>query len=106
LIASWLGMQLVHELGHVMAAYATGGSVERVVLHPLELSRTDLARNPRPLAVASAGPLGGAGLFLWHGQGNHFGLGHTADEVSVVAIAVTTISCVILIAIGCATGRA
>jgi hypothetical protein len=175
LIASWLGMQLVHELGHVTAAYATGGAVERVVLHPLELSRTDFISNPRPLAVASAGPVGGAaipllvwalslgagaslsylarffsgfclvangayvgagafgrigdgatmlahgapgwalflfalltvplGLFLWHGQGGHFGLGPTAEEVSVVAIAVTTISCVILIAIGCATGR-
>ena len=34
-LLSWLLMQAVHELGHVAAALATGGSVERVVLHPL-----------------------------------------------------------------------
>jgi len=175
LMASWLGMQLVHELGHVMAAYATGGAVERVVLYPLELSRTDFKSNPRPLAVVWAGPAGGAaipllvwalslgaraslsylarffagfclvangayigagafgaigdgatmlahgapgwalclfalltvplGFFLWHGQGAHFGLGPAAREVSDEALAVTSASCAILIAIGCATPR-
>ena len=148
---SWLGMQAVHELGHVVGAYATGGRVARVVLHPLRLSRTDLAQNPRPLVVAWAGPLGGVlgplglwgiaavsrgdwaflprffagfcavangayigcgafawigdaqqlrqhgapvpllagfgivcvalGLWLWHGQGRHFGLGPNRNEV-------------------------
>jgi hypothetical protein len=64
LIASWLGMQAVHELGHVAGAFATGGRVERVVLDPLSLSRTDLADNPSPLAVAWAGPLVGVLLPL------------------------------------------
>lgn len=50
-------MQQVHELGHVLGAVATGGQVERVVLHPLTISRTDLAANPRPLVVAWAGPV-------------------------------------------------
>jgi hypothetical protein len=62
LIASWLGMQAVHELGHVVGAFGTGGRVERVVLDPLSLSRTDLADNPSPLAVAWTGPL--VGVFL------------------------------------------
>jgi hypothetical protein len=53
-------MQAVHELGHVVAAWLTGGRVERVVLHPLTISRTDLADNPRPLVVAWAGPVFGA----------------------------------------------
>jgi len=56
-VAAWLGMQQVHELGHVLGAVATGGEVERVVLHPLTISRTDLADNPQPLLVVWAGPL-------------------------------------------------
>ena len=59
-LGSWLGMQAVHEAGHVLGAWATGGRVDRVVLHPLTISRTDLADNPRPLAVAWAGPVVGA----------------------------------------------
>jgi hypothetical protein len=67
LVASWLGMQLVHETGHVLGAFATGGSVERVVLHPLTISRTDLVDNPHPLAVVWAGPMFGAlaPLMFW-----------------------------------------
>ena len=57
---AWLLMQLVHECGHVLAAYASGGSVERVVLSPMIISRTDLATNPHPLFVAWSGALFGA----------------------------------------------
>ena len=68
LLGSWLAMQAVHELGHVLGAWLTGGRVVRVVLHPLTISRTDLAENPRPLAVAWSGPLFGAvtPVLLWH----------------------------------------
>ena len=59
LVGCWLGMQQVHELGHVLGAWSTGGRVLRVVLHPLTISRTDLAENPRPLIVVWAGPIGG-----------------------------------------------
>jgi hypothetical protein len=67
LACSWLGMQWVHEAGHVLAALATGGVVERVALHPLSISRTDVSVNPRPLLVAWAGPLFGflAPLVAW-----------------------------------------
>jgi hypothetical protein len=67
LLASWLGMQAVHELGHVCGALLTGGSVKRVVLHPFTISRTDLAENPAPLAVVWAGPLVGVllPLLIW-----------------------------------------
>ncbi len=58
----WLAMMAVHELGHVLAAYATGGTVTKVVLHPLAISRTDVAPNPQPLAVVWAGPM--VGIFL------------------------------------------
>jgi hypothetical protein len=63
-LGSWLGMQAVHEFGHVLAAWMTGGRVDRVVLHPLTISRTDLADNPHPLPVVWAGPLLGCLLPL------------------------------------------
>ncbi|MDB5351797.1 MAG: hypothetical protein JWN86_3044 [Planctomycetota bacterium] len=58
-LASWLGMQATHECGHVLGAWLTGGQVARVVLHPLTISRTDLAENPHPLLVAWSGACGG-----------------------------------------------
>jgi hypothetical protein len=64
LLGSWLGMQAVHELGYVMGARLTGGQVAQVVLHPLTISRTDLAQNPYPLVVVWAGPVLGALLPL------------------------------------------
>jgi hypothetical protein len=64
LAGSWLGMQAVHELGHVLTCWLTGGSVARVVLHPLTISRTDYASNPAPLTTVWAGPLVGVLLPL------------------------------------------
>ncbi len=55
----WLAMQIVHEAGHVLAAWATGGTVTAVVLHPLAISRTDVSPNPSPLIVVWGGPLAG-----------------------------------------------
>lgn len=67
LLGSWLGMQAVHESGHVLGAWLSGGHVARVVLWPLTISRTDLAENPHPLIVVWSGPLFGAvaPLVLW-----------------------------------------
>jgi hypothetical protein len=56
---SFLGAQAVHEAGHVLGAWWTGGTVQRVVLHPLALSRTDVFPNPAPHFVVWAGPLFG-----------------------------------------------
>ncbi len=53
---SWLAMQAVHELGHVLGAVATGGRVTEVVLHPCTISRTDVHPNPHPLLVVWPGP--------------------------------------------------
>ncbi len=60
----WLAMMAAHEFGHVAGAAITGGKVERVVLHPLTISRTDVSPNPHPLFVVWAGPLGGVLLPL------------------------------------------
>src|SRR5262249_55540640 len=128
-----------------------GGTVTKVVLHPLAISRTDVSPNPQPLLVVAAGPMLGVlipltawaiaalgrlpevylfrffagfcliangcyiglgsfdgvgdagdllregaamwqlwlfgavtaplGLYLWHGQGPHFGLGKAKGKV-------------------------
>lgn len=69
LACCWLGMMILHELGHIVAARVTGGQVTQVVLHPLAISRTDVSPNPRPAMVVWAGPLAGVGLpvLLWCG---------------------------------------
>jgi hypothetical protein len=66
-LLSWLGMMVVHEFGHVLGAWCSGGEVARVVLHPLVISRTDLTRNPHPLFVAWSGPVFGvvAPVLAW-----------------------------------------
>lgn len=61
---SWLAMQAVHELGHVVGAITTGGQVTKVVLHPCTISRTDVHPNPHPLFVVWAGPVVGSVLPL------------------------------------------
>jgi hypothetical protein len=60
----WLGLQIVHELGHVLGAWTTGGEVKRVILHPLAISLTDVSPNPHPLAERWAGPAVGVLLPL------------------------------------------
>lgn len=59
---SWLAMQAIHELGHVIAATLTGGAVVRVVLGPVAISRTDVSPNPAPLVVAWGGPIVGVAI--------------------------------------------
>ena len=57
LALSWFAMMAVHEFGHVVGALTTGGTVERVVLHPLTISRTDVSPNPNPSIVVWLGPI-------------------------------------------------
>lgn len=57
LTLNWLGMMAVHELGHAFGALITGGTVRRVVLHPLAISRTDVSPNPYPAIVVWLGPI-------------------------------------------------
>ena len=63
----WLAMMAVHEVGHILVGWLTGGSVTKVVLHPLAISRTDVSPNPMPLFVVWAGPLIGVliPLLIW-----------------------------------------
>jgi hypothetical protein len=163
-------MQAVHEFGHVLGAWLTGGQVTKVVLHPLTISRTDLAQNPRPLAVVWAGPVIGSllpvalwaiaaglhfpgafvlrffagfcliangayiaggsfdrigdceqmlrhgsaiwqlwlfgavtvplGLWLWHRQGPHFGLGPAKGQVNLGVAYASLVACVVLLVLG------
>lgn len=57
--ASWWLMMAVHETGHVLAAWATGGHIHRIDLSPIAFSQTHLATNPEPLLVVWAGPVFG-----------------------------------------------
>src|SRR2546422_389551 len=61
---SWLGMMAVHELGHVINGWLSGGAVVRVVLDPFDLSHTEFLRNPSPLFVAWGGVVWGSALPL------------------------------------------
>ena len=169
-LGSWLGMQAVHEFGHVLGAWLTGGVVAKVVLNPLTISRTDLAHNPRPLIVVWAGPVVGillplvawaiaaglrmpgafllrffagfcliangayiaggsfdrigdcgemlrhgaelwqlwlfgvvcvpVGLWLWHRQGTHFGLGSAEGQVRQDVAYASLLVCVLLLVTG------
>jgi hypothetical protein len=64
LILCWLGMQAVHELGHLLGAWAGGETVHKVVLHPLMISRTDASHDRHPLLVVWGGPILGSLLPL------------------------------------------
>ncbi len=65
--SSWLGMMIVHEAGHVLCAWLSGGTVTQVVLGPLVISRTDVHPNPHPLFEIWGGPIGGCliPLMIW-----------------------------------------
>ncbi len=60
-------MMVVHEFGHVLHAWTSGGTVIKVVLHPLAISRTDVQPNPDPAWVIWGGPVWGVliPLILW-----------------------------------------
>lgn len=46
----------LHELSHAMAMWATGGTVERITLHPFSRSYTYYGSQPKlPMLTASAG---------------------------------------------------
>jgi peptidase M50B-like protein len=66
-LLAWLLMQVVHECGHALFGWLTGGEVRRMVLHPLTISRTDLDGNPHPMVVCWAGPVIGsiAPVMFW-----------------------------------------
>jgi hypothetical protein len=53
---------VVHELGHALTAWLTGGFVSLMVLHPLQISWTSFSRNPHPQLVAWGGPVLGVSL--------------------------------------------
>ncbi len=56
----WLAMQVVHEFGHILHAWLSGGGIRRVTLQPLAISFTDVSPNPHPQFVAWGGPLWGS----------------------------------------------
>ena len=59
LVTCWLLMMCIHELGHVVGAVCTGGTVRHVELSPLAISRTDVEPNLHPGFVVWLGPVMG-----------------------------------------------
>jgi hypothetical protein len=57
---SWVAMMAVHELGHVLHAWLSGGEIQHVILSPWTISWTDVRPNPHPLFVAWGGVLWGS----------------------------------------------
>lgn len=55
----WLSHMLVHELGHVATAWATGGTITYVDVRPWRFSTTLVSPNPHPSLVIWGGILGG-----------------------------------------------
>jgi hypothetical protein len=60
LCLSWLGMMIVHEVGHVVMAWAGDERVFKVVIHPLVISRTDTSHEKHPLLVIWSGAILGS----------------------------------------------
>jgi len=59
LYTCWLGMMVVHELGHVFHARLSGGTVSAVRVPLVGFSITELSSNPRPHFVAWGGAMWG-----------------------------------------------
>lgn len=59
LYASWMGMLLVHELGHVLHALVSGGRVAAIKMPLFGFSQTLVQLNPHELLVAAGGPVWG-----------------------------------------------
>jgi hypothetical protein len=62
LYACWLGMMAVHELGHVLHAWVSGGVVSAVRVPLAGFSITVLSSNPHPHFVAWGGAVWGCAL--------------------------------------------
>ena len=60
LYACWVGMMAVHEFGHMLHAWISGGRVISVSIPPLGFSQTIVWPNPHELFVVWGGPLWGA----------------------------------------------
>ena len=67
ILGSWIGMQWVHEAGHVLGALCTGGSIQSIQLPPLNFSQTHIHPNPHPLIASWAGAVFGVimPLLIW-----------------------------------------
>jgi hypothetical protein len=59
LYPSWLALMGLHEFGHVLHAWFSGGRVSAVHFGPFEFSRTELSLDPHPQFVAWGGPIWG-----------------------------------------------
>ena len=56
---SWLGMMLVHECGHMLHAWLSGGHIVSVSIPLIGFSQTIVSPDPKELFVVWGGPIWG-----------------------------------------------
>ena len=61
----WWWMQILHELGHVLAALFFRATINAVILPPLAFSRTDVGPSEQADLILWAGPVLGSLIPLW-----------------------------------------
>lgn len=61
---AWLAMMALHECGHILHAWLSGGDVQRVTIPLWGFSITEFGRNPHPAFVAWGGAVREI-LFRW-----------------------------------------
>ena len=57
LLVAWCVMVMTHESGHVLAGWATGGTLQHADLAPWSLPHSHFDPDPQPLVTAWGGPL-------------------------------------------------
>ena len=60
LAASWCVMTFVHESGHILGAWASGGTLQHADLAPWHLPHSSFDPDPHPLITLWGGPIFGA----------------------------------------------
>ena len=63
-VVAYNGSMLLHEFGHVLHLWTSGGTVTRVFVSPIDVSYVFKGENPHPQWVAWGGPVWGALLPL------------------------------------------
>ena len=64
LAASWCAMTFVHESGHVVCGWASGGTLQDADLAPWHLPHSNFDPDPHPLVTLWGGPILGAAVPL------------------------------------------
>ena len=57
LLASWVVMTTTHEVGHILAGWLSGGTLQQYELRPWRLPYSLFSPDPHPIVTVWAGPI-------------------------------------------------